>query len=139
MLFQQEEIKMESTYKVIQLIGSSSESWEKAASNAIKKAAKSLRDLRIAEVVEMDLQIEDDKVVAYRTKLKISFKFEDWTGIPGFIQPPVGIKIYPATSLTPPEDHDINLVATDFAEIKGQEHIKRALEMASVEAHNNHM
>ena len=68
---------MESTYKVIQLIGSSSESWEKAASNAIKKAAKSLRDLRIAEVVEMDLQIEDDKVVAYRTKLKISFKFED--------------------------------------------------------------
>jgi len=77
MLFQQEEIKMESTYKVIQLIGSSSESWEKAASNAIKKAAKSLRDLRIAEVVEMDLQIEDDKVVAYRTKLKISFKFED--------------------------------------------------------------
>ena len=68
---------MESTYKVIQLIGSSSESWEKAASNAIKKAAKSLRDLRIAEVVEMDLQIEDDKVVAYRTKLKISFKYED--------------------------------------------------------------
>ena len=68
---------MESTYKVIQLIGSSSESWEKAASNAIKKATKSLRDLRIAEVVEMDLQIEDDKVVAYRTKLKISFKYED--------------------------------------------------------------
>jgi len=68
---------MESTYKVIQLIGSSSESWEKAASNAIEKASKSLRDLRIAEVVEMDLQIEDDKVVAYRTKLKISFKYED--------------------------------------------------------------
>ena len=68
---------MESTYKVIQLIGSSSESWEKAASNAIIKASKSLRDLRIAEVVEMDLQIEDDKVVAYRTKLKISFKYED--------------------------------------------------------------
>jgi len=59
------------------LIGSSSESWEKAASNAIEKASKSLRDLRIAEVVEMDLQIEDDKVVAYRTKLKISFKYED--------------------------------------------------------------
>ena len=68
---------MDSTYKVIQLIGSSSESWEKAASNAIEKAAKSLRDLRIAEVVEMDLQIEDGKVVAYRTKLKISFKYED--------------------------------------------------------------
>jgi len=68
---------MESTYKVIQLIGSSSESWEKAASNAIEKATKSLRDLRIAEVVEMDMQIEDDKVVAYRTKLKISFKYED--------------------------------------------------------------
>jgi flavin-binding protein dodecin len=77
MLFQRKEIKMESTYKVIQLIGSSSESWEKAASNAIEKAAKSLRDLRIAEVVEMDLQIDDDKVVAYRTKLKISFKYED--------------------------------------------------------------
>jgi flavin-binding protein dodecin len=77
MLFQRKEIKMESTYKVIQLIGSSSESWEKAASNAIEKAAKSLRDLRIAEVVEMDLQIDDGKVVAYRTKLKISFKYED--------------------------------------------------------------
>ena len=68
---------MESTYKVIQLIGSSSESWEKAACNAIEKAAKSLRDLRIAEVVEMDMQIEDSKVVAYRTKLKVSFKYED--------------------------------------------------------------
>ena len=68
---------MDSTYKVIELVGSSSESWEKAASNAIAKAAKSLRDLRIAEVVEMDLQIEDDKVVAYRTKLKVSFKYED--------------------------------------------------------------
>ena len=68
---------MDSTYKVVELVGSSSESWEKAASNAIAKAAKSLRDLRIAEVVEMDLQIEDDKVVAYRTKLKVSFKYED--------------------------------------------------------------
>jgi flavin-binding protein dodecin len=68
---------MDSTYKVIQLIGSSSESWEKAASNAIERAAKSVRDLRIAEVLEMDMQIEDGKVVAYRTKLKVSFKYED--------------------------------------------------------------
>lgn len=68
---------MDSTYKVIELIGSSSESWEKAASNAVAKASQSLRDLRIAEVVEMDLQIEDGKVVAYRTKLKVSFKYED--------------------------------------------------------------
>ena len=68
---------MDSTYKVIQLIGSSSESWEKAAANAIEKAAKSLRDLRIAEVLEMDMQIEDGKVIAYRTKIKISFKYKD--------------------------------------------------------------
>jgi flavin-binding protein dodecin len=68
---------MDSTYKVIQLIGSSSESWEKAASVAVEKAAESVRDLRIAEVIEMDMQIEDGKVIAYRTKLKISFKYED--------------------------------------------------------------
>ena len=68
---------MESTYKVIELVGSSDESWEKAAENAIKRAAKSVRDLRIAEVVEMDMQIEDGKVTAYRTKLKVSFKYED--------------------------------------------------------------
>jgi flavin-binding protein dodecin len=68
---------MNSTYKVIQLIGSSSESWEKAACNAIEKATKSLRDLRIAEVVEMDMQIEDGKVIVYRTKLMVSFKYED--------------------------------------------------------------
>ena len=68
---------MESTYKVVQLIGSSSESWEKAAANAIKMAAKSLRDLRIAEVLEMDMQIEDGKVITYRTKIKVSFKYED--------------------------------------------------------------
>ena len=68
---------MDSTYKVIELVGSSSESWEKAASVAIAKAAKSVRDLRIAEVVEMDMQIEDGKVVVYRTKLKVSFKYED--------------------------------------------------------------
>jgi flavin-binding protein dodecin len=68
---------MDSTYKVIQLIGSSSESWEKAAQNAIEKASQTLRDLRIAEVVKMDMQIEDGKVVAYRTKLMVSFKYED--------------------------------------------------------------
>lgn len=68
---------MDSTYKVIELIGSSSESWEKAASNAIKKASETLHDLRIAEVVEMDMQIEDGEVITYRTKLKISFKYKE--------------------------------------------------------------
>jgi len=68
---------MESTYKIIELVGSSTKSWEEAASNAIATASKSLRDLRIAEVVEMDLQIENGKVVNYRTKLKVSFKYQD--------------------------------------------------------------
>jgi flavin-binding protein dodecin len=67
----------DSVYKVLELVGTSSESWEKAAANAINMAAKSVRDLRIAEVVEMDLQLDDGKVVAYRTKLKVSFKYED--------------------------------------------------------------
>ena len=67
----------ESVYKVIELVGTSSESWEKAAATAVERAAKSLRDLRIAEVVEMDLHIDDGKVVAYRTKVKVSFKSED--------------------------------------------------------------
>lgn len=67
----------ESVYKVIELVGTSSESWEKAAATAVERAAKSLRDLRIAEVVEMDLHIDDGKVVAYRTKVKVSFKYED--------------------------------------------------------------
>lgn len=65
----------ESVYKVIELIGSSSESWEKAAANAVELAARSLRDLRKAEVVEMDVQIEGGKVTAYRTKVKLSFKY----------------------------------------------------------------
>jgi hypothetical protein len=65
----------ESVYKVIEIIGSSSESWEKAAAKAVETAAKSLRDLRIAEVVELDVQIEEGKVVAYRAKMKISFKY----------------------------------------------------------------
>lgn len=67
----------ESVYKVIELVGSSSESWEEAAAGAVERAARSLRDLRIAQVVEMDMQIDDGKVVAYRTKLKVSFKYED--------------------------------------------------------------
>ena len=66
----------ESVYKVIELVGTSTQSWEQAAKVAVERAAKTLRDLRIAEVVEQDLVIEDGKVEAYRTKLKLSFKFE---------------------------------------------------------------
>ncbi|HKJ43136.1 MAG TPA: dodecin family protein [Sunxiuqinia sp.] len=65
-----------SVYKVIELIGTSPESWEKAAENAIVKASETLRDLRIAEVSAMDLHVKDGKVEYYRTKLKVSFKFE---------------------------------------------------------------
>ncbi|KOH43594.1 dodecin family protein [Sunxiuqinia dokdonensis] len=65
-----------SVYKVIELVGTSPESWEKAAANAISKASESLRDLRIAEVSAMDMQITDGKIESYRTKLKVSFKFE---------------------------------------------------------------
>ena len=64
----------DSVYKVIELIGSSSESWEKAASNAISTASKTITDIRIAEVTEMDLVVDDGKITAYRTKLNISFK-----------------------------------------------------------------
>lgn len=66
----------ESVYKVIELIGTSTESWEKAATVAVERAAQSLRDLRIAEVVQLDMQLEEGKVVAYRAKLKVSFKYE---------------------------------------------------------------
>jgi len=66
---------MDSVYKVIELVGTSSESWEKAAVAAVEKAGQSLRDLRIAEVVELDMQLEDGKVKAYRAKVKVSFKF----------------------------------------------------------------
>ncbi len=66
----------ESVYKVIELVGTSTESWEKAAMAAVTKAAESLRDLRIAEVVELDMQLEDGKVLAYRAKVKVSFKFK---------------------------------------------------------------
>lgn len=66
----------DSVYKVIELVGSSTESWEKAAENAIARAAHSLRELRVAEVVEMDMHIKDGKIEFYRTKLKVSFKYE---------------------------------------------------------------
>jgi dodecin len=67
----------ESVYKIIELVGTSTESWEKAASAAIERASKSLRDLRIAEVSELDLVIDQGKVTAYRAKVKVSFKYED--------------------------------------------------------------
>lgn len=67
----------ESTYKVVELIGSSSESWEKAASAAVEKASKHLRELRVAEVSELDMALQDGKVQAYRAKVKVSFKYED--------------------------------------------------------------
>ena len=63
-------------YDVIEIIGSSSESWEKAAAVAVTQASKSLRDLRIAEIVQLDMQIENGKIAAYRAKVKVSFKFE---------------------------------------------------------------
>jgi flavin-binding protein dodecin len=67
----------ESVYKVIELVGTSSDSWEKAAANAVEQAAKSLRDLRVAEVVKLDIALDaKGKVEAYRAKLNVSFKFE---------------------------------------------------------------
>ena len=66
----------ESVYKVIELVGTSTDSWEKAATAAIQRASASLRDLRIAEVVELDMQLEDGKVRAYRARVKVSFKYE---------------------------------------------------------------
>ena len=67
----------DSVYKVIELVGTSTESWEKAATSAVERASKSLRDLRVAEVTSQDLVVEDGKVKAFRTKLSLSFKFED--------------------------------------------------------------
>jgi flavin-binding protein dodecin len=68
----------ESVYKVIELIGTSTESWEKAAAAAISRAGKTLRDLRVAEVSQLDLQLNDKgKVETYRAKVKVSFKYED--------------------------------------------------------------
>jgi flavin-binding protein dodecin len=66
----------ESVYKVIEIVGTSTESWEKAASAAVERASKTLRDLRVAEVSQLDLQLKDGKVEAYRARLKVSFKFE---------------------------------------------------------------
>jgi flavin-binding protein dodecin len=66
----------DSVYKVIELVGTSTESWEKAAAIAVETAAKSLRALRIAEVVELDMQLEDGKVLAYRARVKVSFKYQ---------------------------------------------------------------
>ena len=66
----------ESVYKVIELVGTSPESWEKAAAAAVERAGQTLRDLRVAEVVELDMSLDDGKIVAYRAKVKVSFKFE---------------------------------------------------------------
>ncbi len=66
----------ESVYKVVELVGTSSESWEKAAAAAVERAARSLRDLRIAEVAALDMDIKNGKIAAYRAKVKVSFKFE---------------------------------------------------------------
>lgn len=67
----------ESVYKVVELVGTSTESWEKAAKAAVDRAATTLKDLRIAEVVQMDIQLKNGKVEAYRARLKISFKYRD--------------------------------------------------------------
>ena len=66
----------ESVYKIVELVGTSTESWEKAASAAVERASQSLRDLRIAEVLQLDLQLENGQVSAYRAKVKVSFKYE---------------------------------------------------------------
>jgi len=66
----------ENVYKVIELIGTSSESWEKAAAAAVSRAAKTVRDLRIAEIVQLDMQIKNGKAELYRAKVKVSFKYE---------------------------------------------------------------
>ncbi len=65
----------DSVYKIITLVGTSPDSWEKAAANAVTMASKSLKDLRIAEIEELDMQIEDGKVLNYRAKVKVSFKY----------------------------------------------------------------
>ncbi len=72
----EEKTMAESVYKVIELVGTSTESWEKAAAAAVQRASESLRDLRVAEVSELDLQLKDGAVESYRAKVKVSFKFE---------------------------------------------------------------
>ncbi len=66
----------DSVYKVIELVGTSANSWEEAAKNAVETASKSLKDLRVAEVRELDMKVENGKVVAYRVRVKLSFKYE---------------------------------------------------------------
>ena len=66
-----------SVYKVIELVGKSTKSWEEAAGNAVETAGKSLKDLRIAEVVQLDMQIDKNKVVSYRARVKVSFKYKN--------------------------------------------------------------
>lgn len=66
----------ESVYKIITLVGTSTKSWEKAAKAAVQRAGKTLRDLRVAEIVELDMQLDNGKVEAYRAKVRVSFKFE---------------------------------------------------------------
>ncbi len=73
----------ESVYKVIELVGTSTDSWEKAAAAAVERASQTLRDLRVAEVAELDLQIKDGKVESYRAKVKVSFKFENGDSVEG--------------------------------------------------------
>ena len=65
-----------STYKIIEVVGSSDISWEEAARNAVETASKSLRDLRIAEVIKLDMRIENGKLAAYRARVSLSFKYE---------------------------------------------------------------
>ena len=68
---------MESVYKIIELVGTSTESWEKAAAACVERASKTLKDLRIAEISELDMQIENGKVSRYRAKIRLSFKYQD--------------------------------------------------------------
>jgi len=68
-----------STYKIIELVGSSKKSWEEAANNTVKTASKSLKELRIAEVIKLDMKIENGKVMAYRARINLSFKYESTT------------------------------------------------------------
>lgn len=67
----------ESVYKIIELVGTSEKSWEDAAKSAVEQAGESLRNLRIAEVVELDMKVEDNKAVAYRARVKVSFKYDE--------------------------------------------------------------
>ena len=66
-----------STYKIIELVGTSPNSWEEAATNAVNRASKSLKDLRVAEITKLDLTIEDGKVMGFRTRINVSFKYHD--------------------------------------------------------------